>query len=110
MHYRLVDQDQRDRPATTAGTMFAEPDRRNVMPRKMVYELPTEDWGNAGDLEIADRAGAADCVLFSPQRWNSCCRLWPADQSRSPSEREPCPTWHSSMTTSTPAPRACGSR
>ena len=48
--------------------MFAEPDRRNVMPRKMVYQLqPKIDWGSADDLEIADRATAADCVLFSPE-------------------------------------------
>jgi trehalose-6-phosphatase len=53
MHY----QDQRDRRATTAGAVFAEPDRRKVMPGKMVYELqPKIDWGNADDLEIADRA------------------------------------------------------
>ena len=39
--------------------MFAESDRRKVMPGKMVYELqPKIDWGNADDLEIADRATA----------------------------------------------------
>jgi trehalose 6-phosphate phosphatase len=43
VRYRLVDQDQRDRRATTAGAVFAEPDRRKVMPGKMVYEHPTED-------------------------------------------------------------------
>jgi hypothetical protein len=55
MHY----QDQRDRLATTAGAVFAEPDRRKVMPGKMVHKLhPKIDWGNADDLEIADRAPA----------------------------------------------------
>ena len=59
MHYQLVDQDQRDRLATTAGAVFAEPDRRKVMPGKMVHKLhPKIDWGNADDLEIADRAPA----------------------------------------------------
>jgi hypothetical protein len=68
MHYQLVDQDQRDRLATTAAAVFAEPDRRKVMPGKMVHKLhPKIDWGNADDLEIADRATAADCVLFSPK-------------------------------------------
>ena len=111
MHYQLVDQDQRDRLATTAGAVFAEPDRRKVMPGKMVHKLhPKIDWGNADDLEIADRAPAPTSSSSPPGRWNSCCRLRPADQGRSPSEREPCPTSHSPMTTSTPAPRACGSR
>ena len=68
MHYRLVDQDQRDRLATTAGAVFAEPDRRKVMPGKMVYELqPKIDWGNADDLEIADRA-TAPTSSSSPHR------------------------------------------
>jgi hypothetical protein len=59
MPYQLVDQDQRDRLATTAGAVFAEPDRRKVMPGKMVHKLhPKIDWGNADDLEIADRAPA----------------------------------------------------
>ena len=111
MHYRLVDQDQRDRLATTAGAVFAEPDRRKVMPGKMVHKLhPKIDWGQRRRPRDCRPGAGADFVLFSPRRWNSCCRLRPADQGRSPSEREPCPTSHSPMTTSTPAPRACGSR
>ena len=88
MHYQLVDQDQRDRLATTAGAVFAEPDRRKVMPGKMVHKLhPKIDWGNADDLEIADRAPAPTSSSSPPQGWNSCCRLWAADQGRSPSEQ-----------------------
>jgi hypothetical protein len=96
-------------PRKASVALHYRPDRLKVMLGKMIYELqPKIDWANADDLEIADRA--ADFVLSSPQRRNNCCRLWPADQDHSPSERKPCPTSHSSTTTSIPTPRACGSR
>jgi hypothetical protein len=76
---------------------------------KMVYELqPKIDWAKADDLEIADRA--ADFVLFSPTEVEQLLSILAADRDHAPSERKPCPTSHSSTTTSIPAPRACGSR
>jgi hypothetical protein len=98
-------------PRKASVAVHYRPDRLKVMLGKMDYELqPKIDWAKADDLEIADRAPAPTSSSSPPQGWNSCCRLWAADQGPSPSEREPCPTSHSSMTTSTPAPRACGSR
>ena len=67
MHYRLVDLDQRDRLATTAGAVFAEPDRLKVMPGKIVYELPPKiDWATPTTSRSPTRA--ADFVLILPHR------------------------------------------
>jgi hypothetical protein len=96
-------------PRKASVASHYRPDRLKVMLGKMIYELSRRSTGqNADDLEIADRA--ADFVLSSPQRRNNCCASGPADQDHSPSERKPCPTSHSSTTTSIPTPRACGSR